>query len=179
MVHLLKRMSLPLTHHNHPKFIVYITLLSWCYTFYGFRHMNIDRYPSSWYQAGYCPKNPVFCFFIPLSIQNPWKTLTFLLFLQFCLFLNIICWERLGAGGEGDDRGWDGWMASRTRWTWVWVNSGSWWWTGRPAVLRFMGSQRVRHNWATDLNWTEHHIVRLTWHVTSSNCLLSFNMNLW
>ena len=63
------------------------------------------------------------------------------------------CWEGLGAGGEGDDRGWDGWMASPTRWTWVWVNSGSWWWTGRPGVLQFMGSQRVRH---TDrLNWTE------------------------
>ena len=54
-----------------------------------------------------------------------------------------------------DDRGWDGWMASLTRWTWVWVNSASWWWTGRPGVLRFMGSQRVRHNWATELNWTE------------------------
>ena len=49
------------------------------------------------------------------------------------------CWEGLGAGGEGDDRGWDGWMASPTRWTWVWVNSGSWWWTGRPGVLWFMG----------------------------------------
>jgi len=63
---------------------------------------------------------------------------------------------RLGAGGEGDDRGWDGWMASLTRWTWVWVNSGSWWWTGRPGVLRFMGSQRAGHNWVTELNWTEH-----------------------
>ena len=62
------------------------------------------------------------------------------------------CWEGLGAGGEGDDRGWDGWMASPTRWTWVWVNSGSWWWTGSPGVLRFMGSQRVGHNWATELN---------------------------
>ena len=49
----------------------------------------------------------------------------------------------------------DGWMASLTRWTWVWVNSGSWWWTGRPGVLWFMGSQRVRHDWATELNWTE------------------------
>ena len=65
------------------------------------------------------------------------------------------CWEGLGAGGEGDDRGWDGWMASLTRWMCVWVNSRSWWWTGRPGVLRFMGSQRVGHNWATDLNWTE------------------------
>ena len=61
------------------------------------------------------------------------------------------CWEELGAGGEGDDRGWNGWMASATRWTWVWVNSGSWWWTGRPGVLRLMGSQRVRHDWATEL----------------------------
>ena len=61
------------------------------------------------------------------------------------------CWERLGAGGEGDDRGWDGWMASLTWWTWVWVNSGSCWWTGRHGVLWFMGSQRVRHDWATEL----------------------------
>ena len=65
------------------------------------------------------------------------------------------CWEGLGAGGEGDDRGWHGWMASPTRWTWVWVNSGSWWWTGRPGMLRFMGLQRVGHDWATELNWTE------------------------
>ena len=61
----------------------------------------------------------------------------------------------IGGRGEGDDWGWDGWMASQTRWTWVWVNSGSWWWTGRPGVLRFMGSQRVGHDWATELNWTE------------------------
>ena len=65
------------------------------------------------------------------------------------------CWEGLGVGGEGDDRGWGGWMASPTRWTWVWVNSGRWWWTGRPGVLQFMGSQIVRHNWANELNWTE------------------------
>ena len=65
------------------------------------------------------------------------------------------CCEGLGAGGEGDDRGWDGWMASPTRWTWVWVNSGNWWWTGRPGVLQFMGSERVGHDWATELNWTE------------------------
>ena len=63
------------------------------------------------------------------------------------------CWERLRAGGEGDDRGWDGWMASPTQWTWVWVNSGSWWWTARLGVLRSMGSQRVRHDWVTELNW--------------------------
>ena len=67
------------------------------------------------------------------------------------------CWEGLRAGGEGDDRGWDGWTASLTQWTWVWVNSGSWWWTGRPGVLWFMGSQRVGHDWATELNWTDMH----------------------
>ena len=56
--------------------------------------------------------------------------------------------------GTTTDR-WDGWMASRTRWTWVWVNSGRWWWTGRPGVLQFMGSQRVGHDWVTEMNWTE------------------------
>ena len=65
------------------------------------------------------------------------------------------CWEGLGAGGEGDDRGWDGWMASPTWWMWVWVNSGSWWWTGRPDMLRFMGSQRVGHDWVAEQNWTD------------------------
>ena len=65
------------------------------------------------------------------------------------------CWERLRAGGEGDNRGWDGWMALLTQWTWVWVNSRSWWWTGRPGVLQSVGSQRAGHEWATELNWTE------------------------
>ena len=65
------------------------------------------------------------------------------------------CQERLKAAGEGDDGGWDGWMASLSQWTWVWENSRRWWWTGRPGMLRFMGSQRVRHDWATELNWTE------------------------
>ena len=59
----------------------------------------------------------------------------------------------LGGTGGGRRRGWDGWMASLTRWTWVWVNSGRWWWTGRPGMLRFMGSQRVGHDWVTELNW--------------------------
>ena len=76
-----------------------------------------------------------------LKAQRPWK--------------RPWCWEGLRAGGEGGDRGWGGWMASLTRWAWVWVNSGSWWWTGRPDMLLFMGSQRVGHDWATELNWTE------------------------
>ena len=83
------------------------------------------------------------------------------------------CWEGLGAGGEGDDRGWDGWMASPTRWTWVWVNSGSWWWTGRPGVLRFMGSQRVGHDWATEMNWTE-----LNW-TLSHKASWVYQMRVW
>ena len=64
-------------------------------------------------------------------------------------------WEGLGAGGEGDSRRWDGWVASPTRWAWVWVNSGSWWWIGSTGVLRFMGSQRAGHDSATELNWSK------------------------
>ena len=64
------------------------------------------------------------------------------------------CWERLKTGGEGDDRRWNDWMTSLTQWTCVWVNSRSWWWTGRPGMLQSMGSQRVRHDWETELNWT-------------------------
>ena len=65
------------------------------------------------------------------------------------------CWERLKGRGEGDSRGWDGWMASPTRWAWVWASSGGCWWTGKPGVLQSMGLQRVRQNWATELNWTD------------------------
>ena len=68
------------------------------------------------------------------------------------------CWEELGAGGEADDRGSEGWMASLTGWTWVSVNSWSWWWTGRPGMLRFMGSQRVWYDWVTDLIWSDIYI---------------------
>ena len=64
------------------------------------------------------------------------------------------CWERLTAGEEGDNRGWDGWMASPTQWTWVWVSSGRCWWTGRPGMLQSTGSQRVEHDCVTELNWT-------------------------
>ena len=82
------------------------------------------------------------------SLATSWEELTH--------WKRLWCWRGLGAGGEGDDRGWDGWMASLTRWTWVSVNSGSWWWIGSPGVLRFMGSQRVGHDWATDLIWSDH-----------------------
>ena len=66
-------------------------------------------------------------------------------------FEKIWCWERLRAGGEGDDRRWDGWMASPTSWTWVWVGSRSWWWTGKPGMVQSMELQRVGHN----CDWTE------------------------
>ena len=91
-------------------------------------------------EENWVPKN--WCFWtVVLEKLTHWKRLW--------------CWEGSGARGERDDREWDGWMASLTRWTWVWVNSGRQWWTGRPGVLWFMGSPRVRHDWVTELNWTD------------------------
>ena len=96
------------------------------------------------------------------------------------LMKRLWCWEGLGAGGEGDDRGWDGWVASPIWWTWVCVNSGSWWWTGRPGVLQFMGSQRIGHGWVTELKgyeemidyfadlWKDDMIVKLRYPETHS-----------
>ena len=75
--------------------------------------------------------------------------------LLFDIVLEVL-WERLKAGGEADDRGWDGWMASPTRWTWVWASSRSWWWTGKPRMMQSMGLQSVRWDWATELtDWLE------------------------
>ena len=65
------------------------------------------------------------------------------------------CWERLKAGREWENKGWGGWMASPTQWRWAWASSGSCWWTGRTDMLQSMGSQRVRHDWETELNWTK------------------------
>ena len=71
---------------------------------------------------------------------------------------------KIEGGSRRGCRGWDGWMASPTRWTWVWVNSRSWWWTGRPGMLQSMALQRFRHNWAPELNWTEQRCIRkLLW----------------
>ena len=80
------------------------------------------------------------------------------------------CWERLKSGGEGNDRGWDGWMALPTQWTWVWVNSESWWWTGKPGMLQSMELQRVRHDWATELNWTL---------ISNINLMLNISQFMW
>ena len=88
-------------------------------------------------------------------------------------------WEWLKTGGEGDDRGWDGWMALSTQWTWVWVNSRSWWWTGRPGVLQSMRLQRVRHNWATELNWIELMYGYERWTVKKAECWKIDAFELW
>ena len=69
------------------------------------------------------------------------------------------CWERLKAGGEGDNRGRDGWMASPTWWTWVWTSSGSCWWTGKLGILQSMGLWRVGHDWVTELNWLKEFLL--------------------
>ena len=73
------------------------------------------------------------------------------------------CWERLKVGREGNNRGWDVWIALPSQWTWVWVGSGSWWWTGRPSMLQSMGSQRVGHHWVTELNWLKWMNTFLVW----------------
>ena len=73
------------------------------------------------------------------------------------------CWEGLRAGEEGKDRGWDGWITSLTQWTWVWVDSRSFWWTGRPGVLWFFGSQRVGRGRATKLNCVKSFNLFLQW----------------
>ena len=83
------------------------------------------------------------------------------------------------------DRGWDGWMASLTRWTWIWVNSRNWWWTGRPGVLRFMGSQRVGHDWAAELNRTDGKLddMQYRWEVSSFHSVViqrsPISKNIW
>ena len=85
------------------------------------------------------------------------------------------CWERLKAGGEGDDRGWDGWMPPRTQWTWVWANSRSdWWWTRKPGMLQSTESQRVRHDW-TKLNWNV--IIKLQWaNITIQHMMVAYQV---
>ena len=127
-----------------------------CYLWCCFLNVNNWSYPQklmSFFPKPYWNSDSyvlMFCFFISYwNTHSIWK-----------LLYRLWCWEGLGAGGEGDNRGWDGWMASLTRWIWVWVNSGSWWWTGRPGVLGFMGSQRVGHDWATELNWI--HLYKIT-----------------
>ena len=145
-----------------PKIIVFFFLLFVGYLF------SLDAYFCHWISAILLR---VIVSLVFTLFENPWASLIYRplknsaiiypIVLSFlCLHVCSCCFSvaklsRLGAGGEEDDRGWNGWMASLTLWTWVWVNSGSWWWTGRSGVLRFIGSQRVGHDWATELKWTE------------------------
>ena len=90
-------------------------------------------------------------------------------------------WERLKAEGEGDNRGCDGWLASPTQWTWVWVSSGSWWWTGKPGVLQSMGLQRVRLDWATELNrilcWYQEWVCCTYWYTVTLKDIWDISLN--
>ena len=92
----------------------------------------------------------VFCGRTDVEAENP-------IFWLLDVKLWLICKDPDAGKDWGQEKGmtgWDGLMASPTQWTWVWVNSRSWWWTGQPGVLQFMGSQRVRHDWVTELKWT-------------------------
>ena len=124
--------------------------------------LNCGVGEDSWESLG-LQGDPISPFWRRSALGFLWKEWCLKLKLQYCGHLmrivdsleKTLMLGGIGGRGEGDNRGWDGWMASLTRWTWVWVNSGSWWWTGRPGGLWFMGSQRVRHNWAPELNWIE------------------------
>ena len=122
------------------KFLMFYILTSnWCYQFLDYNHSN------RLVVVSHC----LICMSLMMCWKTPW------------------CWEGLGAGGKGDNRGWDGWMASLTRWTWVWVNSGSLWWTGKPGVLWFTGFKKS--DTTEQLNWTELNDV---WHGTSFHILI-------
>ena len=92
-------------------------------------------------------------------------------------FEKTLIWEGLRAGGEGNDRGWDGWMISPTQWTWVWVGSRSWCWTGRASVLQSVGSQRVGHNWTTELNYDNNENNEATQRVLEIVEVLTYHFN--
>ena len=108
------------------------TELNWMPNFLKFFQIFVNMYYNLLYCNIYCNTLATWCEELT-HWKRPW------------------CWGRLKVGREAYDIGWDGWMASLTQWTWFWVNSRSWWRTRRPGVLQSMGSQRVRHNWATEL----------------------------
>ena len=80
-------------------------------------------------------------------------------------FEKTLIWERSKGVGEGDDRGWDGWIASLTQWTWVWASSRNWWWTGKSGVLQSMGSQRLGHDWVTELMVIINYNIKSSWEI--------------
>ena len=89
-------------------------------------------------------------------------------------FEKMLMLGKIEGEGEGNDKGWDGWMTSPTRWTWVWVSSRSWWWTGKPGMLQSMGLQRIGHDWVTELNWTTVHQAPLSMEVSRKACSSGF-----
>ena len=91
-------------------------------------------------------------------------------------FEKMLMLGKIEGRGEGNDKGWDGWMTSPTRWTWVWVSSGSWWWTGKPGMLQSMGLQRIGHDWVTEPNWTELQSTRLLcpWKFPGKHAIVGF-----
>ena len=129
--------------------------------------------------------------------DQPWDSLEGLMLKLKLQYFAHVMWRadslektlmlgKIGGRGEGDNRGWDGWMASPNQWTWVRVDSRSWWWTERPGVLWFMWSQRLGHDWATDLNWTEqksfwqkcHSKLLIVWHSNFCVLLRAFGYNI-
>ena len=156
---------------NLPIFVLFLSFFPSCFTFF-FECIYISGHLFSWLLNCGVGEDSWESLGLPGDATSPFWRRSALGFLwkEWCSSWNsstlatsceelthwkrLWCWERLGARREGDDGGWDGWMASLTRWMWVSVNSGSWWWTGRPGMLRFMGSPRVRHDWETDLIWS-------------------------
>ena len=144
MAHIFSEMTDKYNPSNHPQF--YPSIQYWGFTFYilqyWYVHSNIKRIISAMIN--------IQCYFTKFALCLLWcEELTHL--------KRLWCWERLKEGGEGDDRGWDGWMASPTRWTWVWVNSGNWWWTGRlGAAVHGLAKSRTRLSDWTELNCARH-----------------------
>ena len=92
------------------------------------------------------------CIYTHIYIPKIWNSNILATWCEELTWKRPWCWEKLKAG-EGDNRGWDGWMASATPWTWLWASSRNWWWTGNPDMLQSMGSQEAGYDWETELNW--------------------------
>jgi len=150
-----------------PKYWSFSFIISPSYKYSGLISLKIDWFDLLAVQGTFKESSPAPQFESISSLAFCLLYSPALFFMYVTHWKRLWCWEGLGAGGERDDRGWDGWMASLTWWTWVWVNSGSWWWTGRPGILRFMGWQRVGHNWVTELNWTELNFQKIKITLTS------------
>ena len=130
--------------------ILGISELKWT----GMSEFNLDDY-----YINYCGQESLRRNGVALIVNKSLKCNTLATWCEeMTLWKRPWCWERLKAGGEGDNRGWEGWIASPTRWTWVWASSGHWWWTGKPSVLQSTGSQ----SWTRMSDWTILHILRHT-----------------